>query len=87
MAFALTQTGSHGTETGVPGDCKYVIKTGTFTSTYAAGSLTATDLGLEEIYIVIAEPESSGYVAQYDYTNATLDLFEFSVQLGSFLHR
>ena len=38
--------------------------------------MTAADLGLEQLFIVIAEPESVGLVAQYDYTNATLDLYE-----------
>ena len=76
MAFSIAQTGSANDMSGVPGDCRYVFKTATFTSTYAAGSLTAADLGLEQIFIVIAEPESVGLVAQYDYTNATLDLYE-----------
>ena len=76
MAFSIAQTGSANDMSGVPGDCRYVFKTATFTSTYAAGSLTAADLGLEQLFIVIAEPESVGLVAQYDYTNATLDLYE-----------
>ena len=76
MAFSIAQTGTASDMGGVPGDCRYVFKTATFTSSYAAGSLTATDLGLAEIFILIAEPESVGLVAQYDYSNATLDLYE-----------
>ena len=76
MAFTIAQTGTASDMGGVPGDWRYVFKTATFTSTYAAGSLTAADLGLEQLFIVIAEPESIGLVAQYDYTNATLDLYE-----------
>ena len=64
MAFSIAQTGSANDMSGVPGDCRYVFKTATFTRTYAAGSLTAADLGLEQIFIVIAEPESVGLVAQ-----------------------
>ena len=76
MAFTVTVPGSASDMVGVPGNNKYVIKTCTFTGSYAAGSLTATDLGLEQIHIVIAQCETSGFVAQYDYTNATLDLYE-----------
>ena len=56
MAFSIAQTGTASDMGGVPGDCRYVFKTATFTSTYAAGSLTAADLGLEQLFIVIAEP-------------------------------
>ena len=76
MAFAITVPGNASDVVGVPGNNKYVIKTCTFTGTYAAGSLTAIDLGLEQIHILIAQCESIGLVAQYDYTNATLDLYE-----------
>ena len=76
MAMVLSVPGNASDMAGVPGNNKYVIKTATFSGTYAGASLTATDLGLESIHILIAQSESSGYVAQYDYTNATLDLFE-----------
>ena len=76
MAFVVSTPGNAPTEVGVPGKNKYIIKTCTFSGTYAAGSLTATDLGLEQIHMLIAQSESSGLVAQYDYTNATLDLWE-----------
>ena len=76
MAFTISTPGNASDVAGVPGNNKYVIKTATFTGSYAAGSLTATDLGLEQIHMVIPQCESSGYVAQYDYTNSTLDLYE-----------
>jgi hypothetical protein len=37
MAFSIAQTGTASDMGGVPGDCRYVFKTATFTSTYAAG--------------------------------------------------
>ena len=43
MAFTIAQTGTASDMGGVPGDCRYVFKTATFTSTYAAGSMTAAD--------------------------------------------
>ena len=76
MGMVLSVPGNTMDVAGVPGNNKYVIKTATFSGTYAGASLTATDLGLESIHILIAQSESGGYVAQYDYTNATLDLFE-----------
>ena len=76
MAFAITTPGNASDVAGVPGNNKYVIKTCTFTGSYAAGALTATQLGLEQIHMVIPQCESNGLVAQYDYTNATLDLYE-----------
>ena len=48
MAFAITVPGNASDMAGVPGNNKYVIKTCTFTGSYAAGSLTATMLGLEQ---------------------------------------
>jgi hypothetical protein len=66
------------TETGVPGNLKYRIVKITFDSSYAAGgeALTATTLGFETVALVIAQAEDSGYVAQYDYTNSKLALYE-----------
>ena len=76
MAMAITVPGNASDMVGVPGNNKYVIKVCTFSGSYAAGSLTAAMLGLESIHMIIAQCESSGFVAQYDYTNATLDLYE-----------
>ena len=77
MAMTLSVPGNASDMAGVPGNNKYVIKTATFSGSYSAGAaLTAETLGLEQIHILIAQSESGGYVAQYDYGNATLDLFE-----------
>ena len=76
MAMTLSVPGNASDMAGVPGNNKYVIKTATFSGSYAGASLTAEDLGLEQIHILIPQSESGGYVAQYDYGNATLDLFE-----------
>jgi len=76
MAMVLSVPGNASDVAGVPGNNKYVIKLATFSGTYAGAELTATQLGLESVHIVIAQSESGGYVAQYDYTNETLDLFE-----------
>ena len=80
MAMTLTVPGNASDMAGVPGNNKYVIKTATFAGTYAGASLTPTMLGLEQIHIVICSNEASGgansaYIAQYDYTNETLDLY------------
>lgn len=76
MAMAITVPGNASDMAGVPGNNKYVIKVCTFSGTYAAGELTATQLGLESIHMVICESESSGYVAQYNYSNNTVNLYE-----------
>ena len=80
MAMTLSTPGNASDVAGVPGNNKYVVKTATFSGTYAGASLTATDLGMEQIHIVICSSDSSGgansgYVPQYDYTNGTLDLY------------
>ena len=78
MALTISVPGNASDMTGVPGNNKYVIKRVKFDSSYASNgeSLTATQLGLEQIHMLIAQCESNGLVAQYDYTNATLDLYE-----------
>lgn len=76
MAMAITIPGNASDMAGVPGNNKYIIKVCTFSGSYAAGSLTATMLGLESIHMVICESESSGYVAQYDYSAETINLYE-----------
>jgi len=75
MAMVLSVPGNASDVAGVPGNNKYVIKVATFSSTYADAALTATQLGLESVHIVIAQSESVGYVAQYDYTNEELHLY------------
>jgi len=78
MALTLSTPGNAPDVAGVPGNLKYVIKRILFDSSYASGgeSLTATDLGLESIHIVLAHGEDSGYVPQYDYTNSKLAVYE-----------
>ena len=76
MAMAITVPGNASDVAGVPGNNKYVIKVCTFSGSYAAGTLTATQLGLEQIHMVICEAESTGYVAQYNYGNSTIELYE-----------
>ena len=46
MAMVLSVPGNASDMAGVPGNNKYVIKTATFSGTYAGASLTATDLGV-----------------------------------------
>ena len=80
MAMVLSTPGNASDVAGVPGNKKYVVKTATFSGTYAGASLTATDLGMAQIHIVICSSDSSGgansgYVPQYDYSNGTLDLY------------
>ena len=38
--------------------------------------MTATTLGLESIHFIALSMENSGYVAQYDYTNSKIVLYE-----------
>ena len=78
MALTITVPGNASDMAGVPGNNKYVIKTCTFDSSYATGGeeLTATTLGLESLHFVALSMEKSGYVAQYDYTNSKIALYE-----------
>ena len=78
MALAITVPGNASDMTGVPGNNKYVIKTCTFDSSYATGgeALTATTLGLESLHFIALSMEKSGYVAQYDYSDEKVVLYE-----------
>ena len=80
MALTITNPGSSSDVTGVPGNIKYVIKDITFDDSYPTGgeSFTATQMGLEELYIVLISQKSDGYVVQYDYTNEKLEIYEAS---------
>jgi len=81
MAIALSTPGNASDMTGVPGNTKYVVKTITHSGAYGTGaSLTATDLGLESIHILLFSAEgaagaNTAYIAQYDYTNSVLRLY------------
>tara|TARA_R100001460_G_scaffold43303_1_gene79592 strand:+ start:106 stop:432 length:327 start_codon:yes stop_codon:yes gene_type:complete len=78
MALTITKPGSAPDVTGVPGNIKYVIKDITFDDSYPTGgeSLTATQLGFEELYIILISQKSDGFVVQYDYTNEKLEIYE-----------
>ena len=78
MALTITNPGSSSDVTGVPGNIKYVIKDITFDDSYPTGgeSYTATQMGLEELYIVLISQKSDGYVVQYDYTNEKFEIYE-----------
>ena len=78
MALTVSTPGNASDVVGVPGNNKYVIKTCTFDDSYATNgeSLTATQLGLESVHMVLISMENSGYVAQYDYTNEKIALYE-----------
>jgi|TARA_B100001964_G_scaffold238822_1_gene305020 hypothetical protein len=78
MALTVATPEGAPTETGVPGNMKFRIVKITFDSSYASGgeALTATTLGFGTVALVIAQAEDSGYVAQYDYTNSKLALYE-----------
>ena len=78
MAITITNPGSSSPGVGVPGNVKYVIKDITFDDSYPTGGegLSATQLGLEEVYIVLISQKSDGYVVQYDYSNEKLEIYE-----------
>jgi hypothetical protein len=74
MALTVATPEGAPTETGVPGNMKFRIVKITFDSSYASGgeALTATTLGFGTVALVIAQAD----VAQYDYTNSKLALYE-----------
>jgi len=77
MALTITVPGNASDVAGVPGNNKYIIKRIQFDSTYLTGgeSLTAAQLGLESLHIVIVDVEDSGFVAQYDYAGSKVALY------------
>ena len=78
MALTISVPGNASDMTGVPGNNKYVIKRVQFDSSYVTNgeSLTATQLGLESLHMMLVSMENSGYVPQYDYTNSKIALYE-----------
>ena len=68
MALTLTVPGNASDMAGVPGNNKYVIKRIQFDSSYPTNgeSLTATDLGLESIHIVIIDTELIFLAKKFD---------------------
>ena len=77
MALTITTPGNAMDVVGVPGNNKYVIKRIQFDSSYASGgeSLTATQLGFDQIHIMLTAPEDNAFVAQYDYSGEKLALY------------
>ena len=78
MALTISNPSNARDTTGVPGDMKYVIKTITFDSSYPTGgeAIASTEVGLESIALVLISPDHNGYVAQFDYTNSKISLWE-----------
>ena len=78
MAITITNPGSSADVPGVSGNIKDVIKDITFDDSYPTGGegLSATQLGLEEVYIVLISQKSDGYGVQYDYSNEKLEIYE-----------
>ena len=80
--MALTITTPSGAHTGaaISGGTasKFTIKRIQFDDSYPTGgeSLTAGDLGFTAIHAVLIDTESSGFIAQYDYTNEKVEVYE-----------
>ena len=57
---------------------KFTIKRIQLDSSYPTGgeSLTAGDLGFTAIHAIMIDTETSGYIAQYDYTNEKVEVYE-----------
>ena len=77
MALTIANPQNARDTTGVPGDMKYTIKTITFDSSYPTGgeSITAADVGMESIALVLFSPDKNGFVPQFDYTNSKIALY------------
>ena len=78
MALTISNPSNARDNTGVPGDMRYTIKTITFDNSYPTGgeSISAADVGLESIALVLLSPDHNGYVAQFDYSNSKISLWE-----------
>jgi len=57
---------------------KFTIKRIQFDDSYPTGgeAVSAGDLGFKSLHMVICDTESSGYVAQYDYSNEKIEMWE-----------
>ena len=77
MALTIASPSNARDTTGVPGDMKYVIKTITFDSSYPTGgeSISATDVGLESIALVMFSADKNGFVFQFDYTDSKIVIY------------
>tara|TARA_R110000824_G_scaffold224120_1_gene411804 strand:- start:193 stop:525 length:333 start_codon:yes stop_codon:yes gene_type:complete len=57
---------------------KFTIKRIQLDDSYPTGgeAVSAGTLGFKDIHMVVCDAESSGYVAQYDYTNEKIEVYE-----------
>ena len=80
MAITITTPSGAHTGAAISGGtaCKFTIKRILFDDSYPTGgeSVTAGDLGFTAIHMVVCDTESSGYVAQYDYSNEKIEIYE-----------
>tara|TARA_R100000234_G_C4849208_1_gene114401 strand:+ start:90 stop:425 length:336 start_codon:yes stop_codon:yes gene_type:complete len=81
MALTITTPSGAATGAAIHGGTpsKFTIKRVQFDSSYPTGgeSLSAADLGFTALHMVIVQAESTlGYVAQYDYTNEKIEVYE-----------
>ena len=85
MAMALSTPSGVSDMPGVGGNMRYVFKTAAITGDSTGGnSLVPGDVGLEAIYMVLADAVSQGYMANYDYTNQTVDVWEAAANGAAF---
>ena len=80
MALSITTPSGAHTGPAVSGGTpsKFTIKRIQFDDSSPTGgeSLTAGDLGFTDIHAVMIDTETSGYVAQYDYSNSKVEVYE-----------
>ena len=80
MAITITTPSGAHTGAAISGGTasKFTIKRIQFDDSYPTGgeSVSAGDLGFTAIHMVVCDTESSGYVAQYDYTNGKIEIYE-----------
>ena len=80
MALTITTPGAASVGPAIAGGTpsKFTIKRIQFDSSYPTGgeALTAGDLGFTAIHAIMIDTETSGYVAQYDYSNEKVEVYE-----------
>ena len=80
MALTITTPGAASEGAAIAGGTpsKFTIKRIQFDSSYPTGgeALTAGDLGFTAIHAVMIDTDTSGYVAQYDYSNEKDEVYE-----------
>lgn len=80
MALTVTKT-----KEGVAGDLRYVTGTLAFDSSYPTGgeSLTAANLGMSKIWVVMFPENKTGYAFEYDYTNSKVLVYSQGATTGA----